>query len=296
MPTWLVTGSEGMLGREFVALLHGVGERVVPATKAVLDITDERAVSAAVSSIVRSTSGEHERAVVVNLAAWTDVDAAEVDEAGAGLVNAQGAANVARSCERAGATMIQLSTDYVFDGKSTRPYAEDDPVAPATAYGRTKLEGERAVLEILPENAVVVRTGWLYGAHGPNFVRTIVRAGAERDVVEVVDDQQGQPTWAFDLAERIMEIGRLPAAAGVSGIVHATNAGSTTWYGLARAVFGHCGLDPSRVRPITSDEVPRLAPRPAYSVLGHDRWAQLSLPPMRPWRDALAAAAPTVCH
>ncbi|PSL04715.1 dTDP-4-dehydrorhamnose reductase [Haloactinopolyspora alba] len=295
MPTWLVTGAEGMLGRELVALLHGVGEPVVPTSRAVLDVTEARAVDAAVSSIVRTAGGESQvRAIVVNLAAWTDVDAAEVDEPGARLVNVTGAANVARACRRAGARMIQLSTDYVFDGESDQPYAEDAPVAPATAYGRTKVEAEREVTDALPDTGVVLRTGWLYGVHGPNFVRTMVRMSDERPYVDVVNDQRGQPTWAFDLAERIVDVGRLLDASGIAGVLHATNSGSTTWYGLARAVFAERGLDPDRVRPVGSDRMPRLTPRPAYSVLGHDRWARIGLAPMRPWRTALAAAAPTV--
>lgn len=291
MPTWLVTGADGMLGHELVALLHGFGERVVPTTRTVLDITDHRAVNAAVSSVARMTAGEPGVPVVVNLAAWTDVDRAEVESSDARAINGQGTEYMARACERQGVRMIQLSTDYVFDGSSRRPYDEDAPTAPATVYGRTKLEGENAVREILPETGVVVRTGWLYGAHGRSFVRTMVRLAGLREYVDVVDDQRGQPTWAFDLAERIIEVGRTP---GVSGVLHATNSGSTTWFGLARAVFALRGFDPDRVRPVTSDQMPRLTPRPSYSVLGHRRWAEYGMDPMRPWHDALTAAAPSV--
>lgn len=288
MATWLVTGAEGMLGRDLVALLRGDGERVIPAARAVLDVVDPQSVDEALATVARI--GGDAPAVVVNLAAWTDVDGAEVNEEGARAVNARGAANVATACRRLGMRMIHVSTDYVFPGKSDEPYAEDAPVGPATAYGRTKVEGEAAVLEILPD-AAVLRTAWLYGAHGRSFVRTMARLAAERDHVDVVDDQQGQPTWTGDLAERIVQVGRLPRA---SGVLHATSSGSTTWYGLARAVFAELGLDEDRVRPVTSDKVSRLAPRPAYSVLGHARWAELGLPPMRPWRAALTAAAPTV--
>lgn len=294
MTTWLVTGAAGRLGREFVGLLHSLGEPVVPATKAVLDVTDGRAVEAAVASIARMAAGDPGDPVVVNLAAVTDVDGAEVDEAGARAVNAHGAANVARACERADVRMIQLSTDYVFDGSSRQPYPEDAPIAPATAYGRTKAEGERVVLEALPDTSVIIRTGWTYGAYGRSFVSTMVELAARRGEVEVIDDQRGQPTWTFDLATRIYDVGRLLSASGVSGVLHATNSGSTSWYGLARAVFAELGVDPDRVRPITSDEMPRLAPRPPYSVLAQGRWAQLGMEPMRPWRQALSAAAPTV--
>lgn len=276
---WLVTGAAGMLGRDVVAVLDGA--EVTALGRADLDVTDADAVDHAVRG--------HD--VVVNAAAWTDVDGAEADEAAATSVNGGGPAHLAAACARHGARLVQISTDYVFDGAATAPYAEDAPTGPRSAYGRGKLAGERAVLATLPDAGYVVRTAWLYGEHGRNFVATMARLAAARDTLDVVDDQRGQPTWSLDLARRVVDLVEAEAPAGV---YHATSSGETTWFGLARAVFTHLGLDPDRVRPTTTDEFPRPAPRPAYSVLGHDGWARAGLTPMRPWDDALAAAAPAV--
>jgi dTDP-4-dehydrorhamnose reductase len=227
----------------------------------------------------------------VNCAAWTAVDDAEAHEDRALAVNGAGAANLAAACAAGGARLVQPSTDYVFGGTSGRPYAEDDEPAPRTAYGRTKLAGEQAVLELLPDGGYVLRTAWLYGAHGPNFVRTMIRLEAARDTVAVVDDQHGQPTWAGDVARQI----RLLAESDVKpGIYHASSTGQTTWLGLARAVFELLGTDPGRVTPTSSTELARPAPRPAYSVLGHAAWDQAGLPPLPHWRDSLRRAFPSI--
>ncbi|WP_116950101.1 dTDP-4-dehydrorhamnose reductase [Jiangella endophytica] len=289
MATWLVTGADGMLARDLVIMLRAVRERVIPATRAVLDLTDAHAVDAAATTVARI--GAQSGAIVVNLDSWVDVDAAEVDEAGARAVNAYGTANLARACARADLRLIHVSTSYVFDGDAAQPYAEDAPVAPATVYGRTMAEGERAVLETLPETGVVLRTGWLYGEFGRNFVRTIAAATAEQEFCDVIDDQWGQPTWTMDVADRIVDLGRTP---GASGVLHAVNSGATTWFGLARAVFAELGLDPERVRPISARELPRIVPRPAHPVLSQERWTAFGLAPLRPWREALTAAAPSV--
>jgi dTDP-4-dehydrorhamnose reductase len=180
-----------------------------------------------------------------------------------------------------------VSTDYVFDGHATEPYAEDTPRDPINAYGRTKAAGEELALAAHPDGTYVVRTAWLYGAGGPNFAKTMVKLADSHETVSVVDDQLGQPTWTGDLAARIVELLDADAPAG---IYHGTNSGEATWYGFARAVFAQAGLDPERVKPTDSATFVRPAPRPSYSVLGHDAWAKAGLPPMRPWEDALAAA------
>jgi len=280
---WLVTGAGGMLGQELVAMLQAREAAVTAVTRADLDITSPAAVTAAI------TGARPE--IVVNCAAWTAVDLAESQEAEALAVNGAGAANVAAGCAAAGARMIQVSTDYVFDGEASEPYPEGAEPGPATAYGRTKLAGEQAVRERLPDSAAIVRTAWLYGAHGANFVATMIRLERERDVVSVVDDQHGQPTSTIALAEQIIA---LAGAQVPAGIYHATCTGQTTWFGLARAVFRLAGADPERVTPMASTRLSRPAPRPAYSVLGHDGWAAARLPPPADWSAALNQAFPSI--
>ena len=281
----LVTGARGQLGRDLVAAA-GRAEinRVHALGSAELDITDPAAVSSAMSLARRNA-----RLVVINAAAYTAVDAAEGDGAArAHAVNAQGPANLAEACAAHQAHLVQVSTDYVFDGDSTGPNRVADRTAPRTVYGRTKLAGERAVLRS-DASAHVVRTGWLYGAHGANFVRTMARMARGCDPVRVVDDQHGNPTWTADLADGLVALAlvadRVPA-----GVLHCVNAGNTTWFELAQAVFTEIGADPSRVRPCSTAEFPRPAPRPANSVLDTTGWAGAGLPELRPWRAALHAA------
>jgi dTDP-4-dehydrorhamnose reductase len=278
---WLVAGASGMLGTDLVAALASRGEAVTGLDRAGLDVTDAASVTDAIT--------RHRPDVVVNCAAWTAVDDAEASEEQALAVNAGGAARVAAGCAAAGARMVQVSTDYVFAGDAGRPYAEDDVPAPRTAYGRTKLAGERAVLDRLPESGYVVRTAWLYGAHGGNFVRTMIKLQDQRPAVDVVDDQHGQPTWTADVAGQIIA---LIHAGAPPGIYHATSSGQTTWFGLAQEIFGLLGADPARVRPVPSSTLSRPAPRPAYSVLGHGAWARLGVPPIGEWRAALHRAFP----
>ncbi|MCI0688745.1 MAG: dTDP-4-dehydrorhamnose reductase [Sporichthyaceae bacterium] len=283
MTRWLVVGAAGMLGRELTVQLTETGADVVALGRAELDITDTGAVGTAIHT--------HRPTVVVNCAGWTAVDEAETHEADALRVNGNGPANLVGACAEIGAKVVQISTDYVFDGRASTPYPEDAPPDPATAYGRTKLAGELAVLAGPPELGYVVRTAWLYGRHGPNFVRTSIGLADTKPIIDVVDDQVGQPTWARDLAGQLVA---LVGSGAPPGIYHATSAGQTSWYGLAREVFALLDADPDRVRPTTSAAFPRPAPRPAYSVLGHDRWAAVGLPPIRDWRAALAAAFPTL--
>lgn len=273
--TYLITGATGMLGRD---LQHVLRDRAVTALARVdLDVTDLHAVESAVAG--------HD--VVINCAAYTKVDDAESHEDEAFAVNATGPANLARAAAQHGAKLVTISTDYVFSGSATTPYAEDAPRHPVSAYGRTKAEGEKLALELNPSETYVIRTAWLYGAHGPNFAKTMVRLAEQNDTVSVVDDQCGQPTWTADVAQQIVAMldnGLAP------GIYHATSSGQTTWFGFAQEVFRATGLDPQRVLPSTSSTFVRPAPRPAYSVLGHDRWIRLGMEPIRHWREALTDA------
>lgn len=283
---WLITGAGGMLGHDVVEEVTRRGEEVVGLDRAALDITR----SAAVDTAVR----DHRPDLVVNCAAYTAVDDAESDEARALEINGDGPRLLARACAAHGSRLIHVSTDYVFSGEArATPYPEDHPTDPRTAYGRTKLAGERAVLEELPGASAVVRTAWLYGVHGANFVRTMIGLEARRDTVDVVDDQRGQPTWSADVAERIADLG-VRLGPDAHGVFHATNSGEATWYELAREVFSLVGADPDRVRPTSSAAFPRPAPRPAYSALAHRRWQEIGLPLPRDWRSALHEALPRI--
>lgn len=286
---WLVTGAGGMLGQELSEVLTSADSTpVLLADRATVDITDEKAVRHAVSEL-------GSRGVVLNAAGWTNVDAAESHEEEARAVNGTAVRVLASACRDAAATLIHVSTDYVFGGPASgdgvreadSAYAEDEPTAPINAYGRSKLEGERAVLEIYPEAGYVVRTAWLYGAYGRNFVSTVLGLAASHKTVNVVNDQVGQPTWTQDLARRMVEIGhRKPGP----GIYHATAGGQTSWYGLAQAAFSEAGLDPERVLPCSTAAFPRPAPRPGRSVLGHNRCAAAGMAPLGHWREMLGRA------
>ncbi|NUR74527.1 MAG: dTDP-4-dehydrorhamnose reductase [Hamadaea sp.] len=268
-----MTGAGGMLGRRLSVLPGCSG-----LDRSALDITDRSAVADAVTGFD----------AVITAAAWTDVDGAETHEAEATALNGDGPAYLAEACAANGAVLLHVSTDYVFAGSGTSPYPEDAPTAPINAYGRSKLAGEQAVLRSLPDRGYVIRTAWLYDRDGRNFLTTMLRLAAERDHLEVVDDQRGQPTAAPFLAEQLIGLataaadGRAPA-----GIYHGTASGETTWLGFAREIFAQSGLDPDRVRPTTTDRFPRPAPRPAYSVLGHRRWAAAGVPTQPGWREEL---------
>ncbi|KMO71178.1 dTDP-4-dehydrorhamnose reductase [Mycolicibacterium chlorophenolicum] len=226
--------------------------------------------------------------VVVNCAAFTQVDQAEAEPDRAHAVNATGAGNVAQACARAGATLIHISTDYVFGASGARrPYDIDDETGPLSVYGRTKLLGEQAVLAALP-SAYVVRTAWIYeGGDGKDFAAVMRRAAAGSDTVDVVADQIGSPTYVGDLCRALLQI----AGGGVRGpVLHAANAGAVSRFEQAQAVFSLLGADPARVRPVSSDLHPRPAPRPSYSALSAEGSARAGLTPLRGWRDALADA------
>jgi dTDP-4-dehydrorhamnose reductase len=268
----LVTGAAGMLGRDVVTAATRAGHDVVALSRRDLDITDARAVARAVLDAKPSA--------VVNCAAWTDVDGAEADEAGATAVNGEGAANIARAAAQAGALIVQLSTDYVFDGAAESPYVESSPVGPVSAYGRSKLAGERAVAQSAPRSAIV-RASWLFGPGGRNFVDTMLRLAGERDEVTVVDDQVGCPTYTGHLATALVEI----AERDLTGVLHVAGTGSCSWHDLAAAAFQATGASVKLTRGSTAD-LARRAPRPAYSVLASERDDAPQLPD---WREGLAA-------
>lgn len=277
---WLVTGAQGMLGTDLTRMLAARGDDVVGIDKDDLDITDP----AATAGVARGYD------VVVSCAAYTAVDPAEDHEDVAFAVNAVGAANLARAASAAGARLVQISTDYVFRGDATEPYAEDAPIAPQSAYGRTKAAGEWAVRANCPDH-LIVRTAWLYGAHGACFPRTIVRVAREKGGLDVITDQVGQPTWTVDLADLVH---RLVAAGVPAGTYHGTSSGRTSWHGFAGAAVQAAGMDPQIVRPTTSEAFVRAAPRPAFSVLGHAGLHAAGVEPIGDWRERWQAAAETV--
>jgi dTDP-4-dehydrorhamnose reductase len=268
----LVTGAAGMLGHEVVAAAERLGHEVAAWDLPECDLTDADATLAAVRRL--------EPRAVVNCAAYTNVDAAEEDEATAELVNANAAGNLARACAACGARLVHVSTDYVFDGSKREPWLESDPVAPLGAYGRTKLHGEQRVAAGLADHAIV-RTAWLFGPHGPNFVSTMLRLASERDEVSVVTDQIGSPTFAGHLAPALVDM----AERADTGIFHAAGAGSCSWYELTLEAFDVAGVV-CRVLPTTAERFARPAPRPAYSVLGSEREHPIVL---APWQDGVRA-------
>lgn len=286
---WLVTGARGQLGTDLLQVLTARhGDDVTGLGRAELDLTDEAAVRSTVDDWLSGVRAD--RAVLVNAAAYTAVDAAETDEETAHVVNGLAPGWLAEQMagRLAGrARLVHVSTDYVFDGTASEPYPVDAPLAPRSAYGRTKAAGERAVAAV-GGDASVVRTAWVYGRHGANFVRTMIRLEGQHETLTVVDDQVGSPTWSADLAAGLVELGLVEGP--VPPVLHCTNSGQVSWCGFARAVFEELGADPERVRPITTAEFPRPAPRPAYSVLDGSAWTAAGLTPAGNWRDALRRA------
>lgn len=266
----LITGAGGQLGRDLVAAFSG--HDVIACDHAALDVGDRDAVLQAITSTAPDA--------VVHAGAWTAVDACETDPDRAFRVNALGTRHVADGARRVGAWVCYVSTDYVFDGTLDRPYNEWDATNPQSVYGRSKLGGE---IE-LDGAATIVRTSWVCGPHGKNFVKTMLRLAGERENWGVVNDQHGCPTFTADLAETIRQlvVARLP------GTFHVSNQGPTTWFGFAQAILEAAGLDPARIRPITSAEYPVPAPRPANSVLDNAALRLTGLPLLPDWHDSLA--------
>jgi dTDP-4-dehydrorhamnose reductase len=268
-----IAGAAGMLGQDLVAAVRAAGYEAAGFSRAELDITD----AAVVADALRDAGPD----VVVNCAAWTDVDGAERDEDGALAVNGAGAGNVARAAAACGAWTLHLSSDYVFDGEKRSPYVESDPVGPLSAYGRSKLAGEQAVALEAPASHTIVRSSWLFGAGGPCFPATIRRLAGEREQLNVVDDQVGCPTFTGHLAAALVQI----AVRRPLGIVHVAGLGSCSWYEFAREIVATAGVS-CEVRPCSTSEFPRPATRPAYSVLGSERGA--AIPSLPDWHEGLA--------
>lgn len=268
----LLTGANGMLGRDVMARL-GSRHQVLPYPRQALDIADPEAVRAAVAAA--RPEG------VINCAAFTDVDGAEQRREEAFKINGLGARNVAVAAQAVGARMVHVSTDYVFDGAAPEPYTEFEPTGPLNVYGLSKLAGEEEVRVHAPRH-FIVRSSWLYGAHGRNFVWTILGAARQRDRLEVVDDQVGTPTWTADLARVIGDLIETEAY----GTYHASAEGSCSWYAFTREILRLKGMQ-TPVAPVTTDRFPRPARRPARSVLRNLCLDALGIG-MRPWQEALA--------
>ena len=282
--SWLITGGSGQLGIAVSQELDKLGIAFDAWSSKDLDITQ--------SSTVRKAIEKLSPAVVVNCAAWTDVDGAENHPVDASRVNSDGPKNLASAAKLCNSMLIHVSTDYVFSGESQSPWQVADEINPQSAYGRSKAQGESRVLATYPESSFIVRTAWLYSAWGKNFAKTMTKLALKGDgEVRVVNDQVGQPTSAVDLAKQLVALGLSTSPAG---IYHGTNSGQATWFEFAQEIFKIAGADVNRVKPVSSSEYPRPAKRPSYSVLSHDAWAGTSVKPLSDWRIAIADAMPAI--
>ena len=282
--SWLITGGSGQLGIAVSQELDKLGIAFDAWGSKDLDITQSSTVSKAIEKLSPT--------VIINCAAWTDVDGAEGYEKDASRVNSDGPENLSVAAKLSNSKLIHVSTDYVFSGESQSPWQITDEINPQSAYGRTKAQGESRVLASYPEGSFVVRTAWLYSAWGKSFAKTMTKLAIKGDgEVRVVNDQVGQPTSAMDLAKQLVELGLSTSPAS---IYHGTNSGQATWFEFAQEIFKLSGADVGRVTPVSSNEYPRPAKRPSYSVLSHDAWASTSVAPLREWRIALADAMPSI--
>lgn len=274
---YLVIGARGMLGTNLTLALKGAGLRAVALGHDDVDIRE--------FDSVREQIKQWDPRTVFNCAGYADVDGCESNEEKAFAVNSRGAENVARACSEAAAVLVQISSDYVFDGLRGEPYREHDEVSPLGVYGKSKAEGEKLVREALPLRHCIVRTQWLFGLHGRNFVEAILRQAQEKSVLKVVNDQYGSPTYTVDLCRGLIQL----AEVGGRGTFHITNSGVTTWFEFARTIVELAGLSGVKVEPMESGRLNRPAPRPSYSALDNSRFVNLAGSPLRGWQDALRA-------
>jgi dTDP-4-dehydrorhamnose reductase len=282
--SWLITGGSGQLG---IAVSQELGEKGL-----LFNAWNSNDLNITQGPMVRDFVSDLSPKVIINCAAWTDVDGAEINELEASRVNGDGAENLAFAARNCGAKLIHMSTDYVFSGEGNTPRQSGDAINPQSAYGRSKADGERRVLRAYPVNSTIVRTAWLYSPWGKNFAKTMTRLAINGDAeVRVVNDQMGQPTSATDLAKQLVELG---LSNSLAGIYHGTNSGQGTWFEFAQEIFKLVGAATNRVAPVPSSEHPRLAKRPSYSVLSHDAWSKTTVQPMRDWRIALEEAMPAI--
>lgn len=282
--SWLITGGSGQLGTAISKELERLEISFNAWGSKDLDIVQRSMVIEAIEKLSPT--------VIINCAAWTDVDCAEIREVEALRVNRDGAENLTLVAKLCSSKFIHVSTDYVFSGERQSPWQVEDEINPQSAYGRTKAEGESRVVATYPENSYIVRTAWLYSAWGKNFAKTMTKIAIKREgEVRVVNDQIGQPTSAVDLARQLVALGLSNSPAS---IYHGTNSGQATWFDFAKEIFKLAGADTGRLTPISSSDYARPAKRPSYSVLSHDAWLKTSIAPMRDWRIALAEAMPAI--
>lgn len=268
----LITGSNGMLGHDLIEVLQNSHELVLTTSKT-LDITDERQVN----DFIRDKKPD----IVINSAAYTDVDGCEENEDIAYSVNGDGVRNLALACRDVDCPLVHISTDYVFDGSATEPIAEDGEIGPISVYGKSKLKGEKAIQEIL-DKYFIIRTAWLYGINGRNFPKTMLELAQNHPEITVVYDEVGTPTYTPDLAYGISQL----IETDYYGIYHLTNSGSCSWCEFARYIFEVAGLD-IKVVPVTASEFARAAPRPSYSVLDNKNWIENGFEPLRDYKEAI---------
>ncbi|MBQ2353978.1 MAG: dTDP-4-dehydrorhamnose reductase [Methanobrevibacter sp.] len=268
----LITGSDGMLGHDLADVLKGKHELILTTSKT-LDITDKNHVIDFVSS--------QKPDMLINAAAYTDVDGCEKNQELAYSVNGEGVRNLAMACKKIGCGLVHISTDYVFNGENTRPWVEDDETGPISVYGKSKLEGEKAICEIL-DKYFILRTAWLYGVNGRNFPKTMLELAENHSKITVVYDEVGTPTYTLDLAQAISKL----IETDCYGIYHLTNSGSCSWCEFARYIFEIAGAD-VEVVPVTADEFARPAPRPSYSVLENRNWVENGFEPLRNYTEAI---------